>query len=93
MLGLTGTSAQVANVAKAFRVYFQETEHQEGDNDYLVDHSVVMYLMSPEGEFVDFYTQKLTANELADKISAQLKSKLKESSSSNGGIFSFITGK
>jgi protein SCO1 len=93
MLGLTGTSAQVANVAKAFRVYFQETEHQEGDNDYLVDHSVVMYLMSPEGEFVDFYTQKLTANELADKISTQLKSKLKESSSSSGGIFSFITGK
>lgn len=35
MLGLTGTPAQVARVAKAFRVYFQEVDHEEGSEDYL----------------------------------------------------------
>jgi protein SCO1/2 len=35
MLGLTGTPAQVAKAAKKFRVYFSETDHAEGDDDYL----------------------------------------------------------
>ncbi len=35
MLGLTGTPAQVAKVAKKFRVYFAEVDHAEEDDDYL----------------------------------------------------------
>lgn len=35
MLGLTGTPAQVGRIAKAFRVYFQEVDHEEGSEDYL----------------------------------------------------------
>ncbi len=28
----------------------------------------MLYLMSPEGEFVDFFTQMMTASEVADKV-------------------------
>lgn len=35
MLGLTGTPAQVARVAKAFRVYFTDVDRKEDDDDYL----------------------------------------------------------
>jgi protein SCO1/2 len=35
MVGLTGTPAQVASVAKAFRVYFADVDRQEDDDDYL----------------------------------------------------------
>jgi protein SCO1 len=37
MLGLTGSPGQVAHIAKQFRVFFQEVDHDEGDDDYLVD--------------------------------------------------------
>jgi hypothetical protein len=32
-----------------------------------------MYLMSPEGEFVDFYTQLMTANEISEKVQKTIK--------------------
>ncbi len=40
-----------------------------------VDHSIVMYLMSPTGEFLDFYTQLMTAGEIADRIEQRMKGK------------------
>lgn len=36
--GLTGTPGQVAALAKRFRVYFQEVDREEENDDYLVDH-------------------------------------------------------
>eukprot|EP01041_Mallomonas_annulata_P006113 gene6113-12380_t len=59
---LTGTTEQVAAAAKAFRVYFND--------DYLVDHSIVLYLCGPTGEFVEFFTQRTLVNDIVDKISA-----------------------
>lgn len=59
---LTGTKDQVEKAAKAYRVYVSKAdEHQEGE-DYLVDHSIVIYLIAPDGECVDFLTQKTTAS-------------------------------
>ena len=47
-VGLTGTPAQIAAVAKAYRVYFAK----KGDGeDYLMDHSTIAYLMGPDGQF------------------------------------------
>lgn len=40
LVGLTGTSDEIRNVARAYRVYYMKTE--EEDSDYLVDHSIVM---------------------------------------------------
>lgn len=43
-----------------------------------MDHSIVMYLMSPEGEFVDFYTQLMTANEIADRVEKTVRARSKK---------------
>lgn len=45
ILYLTGTKDQVAKIAKAYRVYFSKADEEDEDN-YLVDHSIVLYLVS-----------------------------------------------
>jgi protein SCO1 len=48
-------------------------ENEDDDDDYLVDHSIVMYLMSPDGEFLDFFTQKMEAADIVERIDKQVK--------------------
>lgn len=45
LIGLTGSPDEIKNVARAYRVYYMKTA--EEDSDYLVDHSIVMYVISP----------------------------------------------
>ncbi|MSP94893.1 MAG: SCO family protein [Alphaproteobacteria bacterium] len=53
-IGLSGDEAEITQVTKAYRVFYQ-AHAEEGDN-YTVDHSGVVYLMSPEGKFVANYS-------------------------------------
>ena len=52
LVGLTGTVAEVKDAAKAFRVFFRKSPGEEGDANYLVDHTSIVYFMDPSGEFV-----------------------------------------
>jgi cytochrome oxidase Cu insertion factor (SCO1/SenC/PrrC family) len=66
---LTGTKQQIDQAARAFRVYFSKVDKSEElEEEYLVDHSIVLYLIDPQGEFLDFYTQGMTAVDITDKI-------------------------
>ena len=70
---LTGTKEQIAAMTKAYRVYFIKANEDESDeDDYLVDHSAVQYLVSPEGEFLDFFTSSVVSTEIAARISKHM---------------------
>ncbi|HWF01978.1 MAG TPA: SCO family protein [Caulobacteraceae bacterium] len=49
IVGLTGTPAQVAAAAKAYKVYYAKVPQ---GSTYLMDHSAASYLMDPSGRFV-----------------------------------------
>ena len=42
LIGLTGSKEACAAAARAFRVYYHKTDETK---DYLVDHSIIMYLV------------------------------------------------
>jgi protein SCO1/2 len=65
-IGLTGTSDQIAQAAKAYYVYYQK---DGAGSDYTVDHSTAMYLMNPEGQFVKPIADGLPPTEIAHQIS------------------------
>lgn len=67
---LTGTTEQVAKAARAYRVYFSKVADADLDSseEYLVDHSIVLYLVGADGEFVDFFTQRMEPREISSKI-------------------------
>jgi protein SCO1/2 len=64
-IGLTGTPAQVAAAAKAYRVYYQKEGQGEG---YSMAHSSIVYLMNPDGKFVTALTESQTPSEVATQI-------------------------
>ncbi|TXG58828.1 hypothetical protein EZV62_016657 [Acer yangbiense] len=71
LIGLTGKPDEIKNVARAYRVYYMKTA--EEDSDYLVDHSIVLYLMSPKMEFVKFFGKNNDVDSLAEGITKEIK--------------------
>lgn len=64
---MTGSQEQISAVCKKFRVYFSAGPRDK-DNDYIVDHTIVLYLINPKGEFVDYYGQ----NKNRDDVTAEI---------------------
>jgi protein SCO1/2 len=65
IIGLTGSPEQIAAAAKAYRVYYAEHRTGTGPDDYSMDHSSVLYLMGPDGRFIEPLRADQTGPEMA----------------------------
>ncbi|KAF9933049.1 Cu-binding protein [Modicella reniformis] len=68
LIGLTGSMEEIAKTAKAYRVYVSKPPKLAEGEDYLVDHSIFFYLMSPEGQFVECYGRDHDAEHVSKSV-------------------------
>jgi protein SCO1/2 len=72
ILGLTGTQAQIDSVIKEYRLYVALQKSETNGDDYTVEHSAYIYLMDPEGKFVNV----IQGNEDGDAIATWLRKEM-----------------
>lgn len=70
-VGLTGTSDQIAQVAKEYRVYYAKSPGQ-GAKDYTMDHTGIVYFMGRDGRFLTHFSMNTSPDEMAEKIRSYL---------------------
>jgi protein SCO1/2 len=73
LIGLIGDYTTTKSVCKAYRVYFSTPPNADPRGDYLVDHSIFVYLMDPRGEFVEAFGQSVKAEEIVERVRREVK--------------------
>ncbi|XP_056429014.1 protein SCO2 homolog, mitochondrial [Hyla sarda] len=73
LVGLTGSQEEIKAVAQAYRVYYSAGPRDE-DNDYIIDHTILIYLLNPDGLFTDYYNRSINDQELAESVKRHIKS-------------------
>jgi len=68
LVGLTGTPDEIAAVAKAYKVYYAKVPNKERPGDYTMDHTSIIYVMDPKGEFVTHFTPSTSVDEMAARL-------------------------
>jgi protein SCO1/2 len=71
-IGLTGDYEKIKSICKAYRVYFSTPPNADPNGDYLVDHSIFIYLLDPNGEFVEAFGQATTVDDIVSRIRKEI---------------------
>ncbi|KAF0677177.1 SCO family protein [Profundibacterium mesophilum] len=73
LLGLTGSEAQIADAAEAFKVYHERLENADAPHGYMMAHAGHIYLMRPDGAFEAVFIEGDQPPEaLAEEISMRI---------------------
>ncbi|WP_310498593.1 SCO family protein [Sandarakinorhabdus sp.] len=73
LIGLTGTPAQIAAVSRTFGVYGKRMPGGD-DQNYLMDHSAMLYLFGPDGAPIAFLPhQGLDAAQVRDMLATYVR--------------------
>ena len=72
IVGLTGTAEQIKQAAAASRVYNSRLALGGSSVDYTVDHSSMLYLIDPAGQFDRHFSHGTDAEWIAQTIKDQL---------------------
>ncbi|NWH83077.1 SCO2 protein, partial [Piaya cayana] len=62
----------VRAAGRAFRVYASAGPRDE-DGDYVVDHSVLLYLLAPDGLLHDYYGRGKSHQQVADSVRRHMR--------------------
>ncbi|OWF37136.1 protein SCO1 homolog, mitochondrial-like [Mizuhopecten yessoensis] len=71
-LALTGTKEQLDDIYKKFHVFFYYGDKDE-TGDYLVDHTLLTFLMTPKGVYVDHFSNRVSLDSMIENISLRME--------------------
>ncbi len=72
MVGLTGSAEQIAQAARAYRVYYAKVRPRDS-TDYLMDHSSFIYFVGPDGRVRSLFRPETTPEAIAAAVTSQLR--------------------
>ena len=65
MLAFTGTTEEIAAIAKDFSIYYARSQVETGPDDYLMDHTALIYLMGIDGRFITHFPHNVSPEDMA----------------------------
>lgn len=68
MIGVTGPMEAVKEAARAYRVYHAKAPTGPEPLDYLIDHSIITYLVAPDGSFSTFFGKNVGVEAMAEGV-------------------------
>ena len=68
LIGLSGSAAQVSRAARAYRVYYAKVDDPNAGENYLMDHSSVIYLMDPDGRYLTHFSHGTGPETMARRL-------------------------
>lgn len=72
LVGLTGTPEQIDEVAKAYHVFYRKAE-DENSTEYTMDHSSIVFLMGPDGEYLKLFPPQTPPDKMAEAIESYIE--------------------
>ncbi|XP_060930844.1 protein SCO2 homolog, mitochondrial [Limanda limanda] len=75
LIGLTGTSEEVKHAGQDYRVYASPGPKDE-DGDYIVDHTILIYLISPDGLFLDYYNRTKNEEQIGESVKNHVRNQV-----------------
>jgi protein SCO1/2 len=60
LLAFTGTPEEIAATAGDFHIYYARSQVEIGPEDYLMDHTALVFLMAPDGSYITHFPYGIT---------------------------------
>ncbi|MBO6633981.1 SCO family protein [Parvibaculum sp.] len=73
LVGLTGTPEQIDKVAKAYHVFYRKVTDESSSEDYTMDHSSIVFLMGPNGDYLKLFPPQTSPDKMAETISTHIE--------------------
>lgn len=70
--GLTGTTAQLEEIAKNYKIFYSKVD-EKGDGNYLINHSSIIYLFDENGKLSAYFPKTLTTQDIISTINKVIK--------------------
>lgn len=71
-IGLTGSESAIRHAMKSYHIYAQKAQGSDEGQDYLIDHSSIVYVMNREGKFITSFNHQTSAPEILKIIKKYL---------------------
>jgi cytochrome oxidase Cu insertion factor (SCO1/SenC/PrrC family) len=68
LIGLTGSPEQINAVMTAYRVYARKNIPKDDPKNYMMDHTSLIYLIGPDGLFIEHYSMADTVAQIAQRL-------------------------